>query len=303
MSRSSTPRLGFTSAVLLLTAFSGPLSGVAVAAGCDVTTSSTCVTSSGGEFDTRGVTRTVGIAEPAARTASNGRPGSPRRTLVTDSAYAPTCSGNGPDKANASCGAATTTCPKPGDIRLWRYTRQVRNGVPVTPWQLVTSPPYVCLGPTNPVVRPKVAIPALVTREFKRLVVLRGVTAVEPAPQTLVNLETTFSTDAPRSYPIETTILGQQVHITAKAESYRWHFGDGATATTSGPGAAGSAQVAHTYTRPGRLAAYVVISWSGRFTVGTDPTVLPVDGTATTSGPPAPLGVREARSQYESGGR
>jgi len=219
------------------------------------------------------------------------------------SAYAPTCPGNGPQQADTTCGPAVTTCPKPGDIRLWRYTRQVRNGVPVTPWRLVTSPPYVCLGPTNPVVRPKVAIPALVSREFKRLVVLRGVTAVEPAPQTLVNLETTFSTDAPRSYPIETTILGQQVHITAKAESYTWHFGDGVTTTTAEPGAAGSALVAHTYTRPGRLAAYVVISWSGTFTIGTDPTVLPVDGTATTRGPAAPLGVREARSQYESGGR
>ncbi len=242
-------------------------------------------------------------SDPAVRGKTNIRAVSSAPAAVTVAAYAPTCAGNGPQNGTASCGAAVTTCPKPGDIRLWRYTRQVRNGVPVTPWQLVTSPLYVCLGPTNPVVRPKVAVPALVNREFKRLVVLRGVTAVEPAPQTLVNLETTFSTDAPRSYPIETTILGQQVHITAKAESYTWHFGDGATGTTSEPGAAGSAQVAHTYTRPGRLAAYVVISWSGTFTIGTDPTVLPVDGTATTRGPAAPLGVREARSQYESGGR
>ena len=165
---------------------------------------------------------------------------------------------------------------------------------PLSDFSLVTNPPFVCLTPTAAALNPLVAIDGLVQRDFKTLVVLRGSTRVEPSPQTLVNLATTFTTDAPASYEIHTTILGRGVTITAKAQQYRWFFGDADAAT-------GRPTVSHVYAKAGGVAPHVVIVWGGTFTIAGDPTVRQVLGTATTTGPGTPIRVREVRSQYEAG--
>lgn len=193
------------------------------------------------------------------------------------------------------CPGAATACPVQGDTAFWVWTKTRDNATGVIgDWDRVDNPPYRCLGPTDPLVPLPVAIQAIVERDFKTLVVLKGGTKVEPAPETLVNVLTEFSTDAPSSYDIPTTILGQRVVITATAKRWTWHVGD-VPAGTSEP------RWSTTFTQPASLRPFVEIEWGGTYTIGSDPTARPVTGTATTTGPTVPLEVREARSQYESG--
>ena len=140
---------------------------------------------------------------------------------------------------------------------------------------------------------PRVLIAAIVERDFKRVVVLKGAAQASPQPETLVNIPTRFTTDAPASYDIPLTLLGQPVTITATARRWTWHFGDGASASTTSPGTAGL--VEHVYRSSTELGAYVVIEWSGTYRIGAGPSQ-PITGTATTVGDPTPLAVRQART-------
>ena len=139
------------------------------------------------------------------------------------------------------------------------------------------------------------AIPAIIDRDFQRVVVLKGIARVTPAPDTLVNVETRFATDAPSSYEIPLTVLGQSVVITASAASWTWHFGDGITLRLTDGDSGGS--TVHEYRKSGPRAAYVVIEWTGTYVIGGDPTVRQVNGTATTIGEPTQIAVRTARSE------
>jgi hypothetical protein len=88
------------------------------------------------------------------------------------------------------------------------------------------------------------------------------------------------------------------VVITANAARWTWHFGDGESATTAEPGSQG--RVLHTYRRSGSPGAYVVIEWIGTFRVAGGP-VQTVTGTATTTGVPVTVGVKQARAQLVNG--
>lgn len=204
--------------------------------------------------------------------------------------YAPTCTGNTVNDMGVLCNAAVETCPTEGDVRFWMWQR-VQDDVTKqwSEWQLVDT---VCLGPDDPAIDPAVAIPAIVQRDFKSVVVVRGSADVTPEPETLVNVVTQFRTDAPATYDIPLSILGQSVVITATAEKYTWHFGDGATVESYEPG--GYAE--HTYTRAVTRQAYVVITWSGSFQVNGGAGQA-INGTATTQGAPTDVIVREARSE------
>ena len=139
------------------------------------------------------------------------------------------------------------------------------------------------------------AIPAIIDRDFQRVVVLKGIARVTPAPDTLVNVETRFATDAPSSYEIPLTVLGQSVVITASAVTWTWHFGDGIRLRLTDGSSGGS--TVHEYRESGPRAAYVVIEWTGTYVIGGDPTVRQVNGTATTIGEPTQIAVRTARSE------
>lgn len=230
----------------------------------------------------------------AGSPTAGGLPARPVSTpeSITETKLVPTCDGNDAVTDIGLCPGAVETCPIPGDVNFWVYRRTYVAGTTPPPFARVLTPPSVCLGPEDPQVDPIVAIPAIVQREFKRVVVLKGVANVDPAPETLVNLETRFTTDAPTSYDIPLTILGQSVVITATAVSYTWHFGDGATARLTG-----SPATAHTYASAGSRGAYVVIEWSGTYRVGGDPTVRQVVGTATTTGDTVQVQVRQARTE------
>jgi hypothetical protein len=178
---------------------------------------------------------------------------------------------------------------------MWVYSREAnsRTGA-ATAWALVLDPPFVCLGPEDPTLDPTVAIAAIVQRDFRRAVVLKGNAEVSPKPDTLVNIPTRFSTDAPDSYDIPLTLLGQPVTITATARRWTWHFGDGTTASTTATGTDG--RVEHTYRTAAAVGAHVVIDWSGTYRIGGG-AQLPITGTATTVGDPTPLEVKQARSE------
>ena len=208
----------------------------------------------------------------------------------------PVCSGNRPDGDDALCNAAVESCPAEDEIRVWVFTRRVNRitGRPLTPWRRVTDPSTTCVGPTEPDIDPVVLVPAIVNRDFQRVVVLKGTAEVSPRPDTLVNIPTVFTTGAPPTYEIPVRVLGQRVLITVTAESWTWHFGDGRTATTAAKGARG--RIEHVYERPARREAYVVIEWSGTFTVnGGQPQA--VVGRATTTGDPVAVQVKQARSE------
>lgn len=210
----------------------------------------------------------------------------------TDDEYVAACDGNSLGGENALCVQASESCPNEGDVRFWHYRRRYVVGTEPPPFARVLTPPFVCLGPDDPRIDPTIAIPSIIDRDFKRVVVLKGVAEVSPAPDTLVNVETRFTTAAPASYDIPLTILGQSVVITATAASWTWHFGDGQTQRLT----AGSSTT-HTYEKSGPRAAFVVIEWTGTYRIGGDPTVRQVNGTATTTGDPVPVQVRTARSE------
>ena len=131
-------------------------------------------------------------------------------------------------------------------------------------------------------------------RQFQSVVVRKGVADVSPQPETLVNIPTVFTTETDDAYPIPLTLLGQSVVITAEPVRWTWSFGDGESGSTTARGTQG--RVEHEYRAAGDRSARVVIEWSGTFTVnGGAPQ--PITGTATTTGDPATVQVREARSE------
>ncbi len=207
----------------------------------------------------------------------------------------PACTGNAPDGLDVLCLAATETCENPSAVRMWVFVRDrnLLTGTTST-WRRVDDPPFVCIGPDDPALDPTVAIAAIVQRDFQRVVVRKGGVEVSPAPDTLVNIPTRFSTDAPDSYDIPLTLLGQSVTITATARRWTWHFGDGTTASTTAAGTDG--RVEHTYRTAASVGAHVVIEWSGTYRIGAGAD-RPITGTATTVGDPSPLQVKQARSE------
>ncbi|MCW2715498.1 MAG: hypothetical protein JWN88_2545, partial [Frankiales bacterium] len=247
-----------------------------------------------------------GFEVGASRGADKGPAGSPLNGPVmpvanspfrTQTLYSPTCTGNGPGATDVLCGDAVNACPTQGDIRFWVYRRTVDSRLPGDnpPFNRVADPQYVCrpLAGANSL-DPAVAIAAFIDRDFQQVVVLKGVPEVSPRPDTLVNIPTIFTTSSPPSYDIPLTLLGQSVVITARAKTWTWHFGDGQTQSTSAAGSKG--RVEHVYKQAQSRSAHVVIEWTGTFTVNGGP-VQQVNGTATTTGDPVAVEVKQARAE------
>jgi hypothetical protein len=218
---------------------------------------------------------------------------------ITRHDYVLACSGNTLDNGgDLNCMAATAICDNlgPGYLAYWRYEAEfVRaTGAIVPPgWQRTDT---VCLPPGSPLLNPLAAIPGIVERDFQSLVVLKGTAISQPGGSTLVNYQTGFYTEATRYTLDPVGILGHTVVVTAIPSRYDWYFGDGTTALDAGPGAKDTLDVSHTYSRRGSVAPYVVITWTGTFTVDGG-TPQPVIGTATTTGPGTALQVKQARAE------
>jgi hypothetical protein len=85
------------------------------------------------------------------------------------------------------------------------------------------------------------------------------------------------------------------VQVVATAQSFRWHFGDGTSTTTTEPGAPYPAMdITHRYTDAHvTVRASVDVAYTGRFRVG-DGAWQTIPGSVTIAGPSAPLRVSEA---------
>ena len=214
--------------------------------------------------------------------------------------YAPTCTGNSRFDVQVLCSVAISTCQPAGTglVQYWKWTvtTDLRTGV-VT---VVQEPGAVCLGPDDPVVSPVAAIGGVLARDLQKLIVLKGTARVKPSGTTLVNYDTGFYTEAGRYVLDPVQILGRTVVVTAIPQSYDWYFGDGTSALDAGPGQPDQSDVRHTYRRSGSVAPYVVITWTGTFTVdgGAQQAVV---GTAQTTGPGTPLQVKQARAELVTG--
>lgn len=176
------------------------------------------------------------------------------------------------------CGAAATLPP------LWERT--VPDAVP-TPWRLIGT--RTCATEAD-------VTPAMVLSAFRRLPLASSPLVVQPdRGWVLVNKPTVVHADrTPQT--LTTTILGTTVTITATPTSYAWDFGDGVTLTTTDPGRPWpDGTLTHAYTRTGDYRIALTTTWSAVYTVGNDPTVRDVPGTATTTST-APLSATERRS-------
>lgn len=158
--------------------------------------------------------------------------------------------------------------------------------------QTLASSPVVANPP-----RPRIT-PTLVRRAFERVPLPASeVTVQPPGGQTLVGLDTIFSTEAER-FTETVTLLGRSVELDITPTSYRWDHGDSSTQTTDWPGqewrrgTAAGRLVTHVYDDPRQLATSVHTTWSARYRVGGGWQTVP--GTVTIEGDPAPLRVRSA---------
>lgn len=256
----------------------------AVADGCNVEVRGICGSAGSEDFQMAGADSSEGSAT-AVKPATNSGP-----TIRRQTRYAPTCTGNSAYDPGVLCSAAVETCPVEGEFRFWVWSRTFDEDLnDWTTWTLVDT---VCLAADDPAIDPAVAVPMTVQREFTSVVVLRGEAEVSPEPDTLVNIPTVFTTSAPASYDIPLTLLGQDVVITATAQRYTWHFGDGETGTSTAPGG----RIEHEYAEAETVGAYVVIEWSGTFRVNGGASQ-PITGTATTTGVPTVVEVKQARAE------
>ena len=211
--------------------------------------------------------------------------------------YAPTCTRNTRLDGEILCGAAVDTCPPPGQgiIRYWRWD-VTHDGTTGAVTSIVQSPLTYCLAPDVAGLPAIAVVSAIVERDFKSLVIVKGNALVKPRGTTLVNFATEFSTDAKEYTLAPLTILGHRVVLTAHPEQFDWYFGDGSSALDAGPGQADDSDVTHTYTDTGKVRPYVVITWSGTFTVDGG-AARDVQGTAQTTGPGTDLQVKQARAE------
>lgn len=186
--------------IILLSGTASHMPALAVEVGappCDRRSFSTCALASGDAFTVEG-NEASGTRPPRDISSGPLRSTSP---LLNQSRHVPTCAGNTVGGEDALCAESGETCPEPGQVRFWVFRRTVDTRVPNDdpPFIRDTTPPFVCLEPDAPELDPRTAIQAIVNRDFQRIVVLKGVPEVSPRPDTLVSVDTIFTTSSPSS--------------------------------------------------------------------------------------------------------
>jgi hypothetical protein len=139
-----------------------------------------------------------------------------------------------------------------------------------------------------------------VLRAFRRIPVPASEVVVQPpGGETLVNLDTVFSTRAER-FSRTVGLLGREVELEIWPTSYRWVNGDGSVQTTDWPGdrwvhgATMADLITHRYHHADTaLVARVDTTWTARYRVNGGEW-RDVGGTVTITGEPYDLAVRSA---------
>ena len=177
------------------------------------------------------------------------------------------------------CGTAPVLLP------LWHRGRASQFAA-WSDWELVEELSCVGQGPT----------PEQVLTEFRRLPITPSALTVQPEGPVLVNIDTIAYVD-PAPQTLTTTVLGTPIAFQVTAATYTWDFGEDDPFTTTSPGHPWPDQdVAHPYRRPGTGQVTVTTTWQATYTLGTDPTVRTVPGTATTTTTSEPFEIVEAHS-------
>ncbi len=211
--------------------------------------------------------------------------------------HTPVCDVNdlrqGPD-AGAMCPRAVALCAHlgAGSYRVWTFTSTVLH--PTTAdWHMAGSR---CVRPGEDIDGGR-RIPAFTGHDLARLKLPASPAHVEPpGGEVLINIETNVYT-TPRTRTLRTRLLGIDLEIEARPVTFTWDFGDGERLVVSDPGHPyPNMTTTHVYTQPGRYTVTLTTEYAGRYRVANSPDWLPVDGTATVTGPPSSLLAYEARA-------
>jgi hypothetical protein len=155
-----------------------------------------------------------------------------------DAEYLLACSGNAPGQTQVDCVAARN-CPDPAEMLYVLWVQATESSL----W-LPTS--QSCIAPQE-ARRPQVT-PDLVLNEVRRIGLPALQVHVQPAGDTLVNLDTIFYAE-PLPFTRTVNLLGYTVDVEASPTAYAWSFGDGTGTTTESPGAPYPAgDITHAYT-------------------------------------------------------
>lgn len=184
------------------------------------------------------------------------------------------------------CGDAPVLLP------LWRSDRVSADENLWGPWPMVQD--LSCAAPALPT-------PGMVLAEFRRLPLTPSTLHLQPdRGWVLVNVDTIAYTD-PAPQTLVTTILGVSVTIHATPASYTWDFGEDTFSTTSPGHRYPDQDVAHPYEQPGTAHVELSTAWQATYTVGTDPTVRDVPGTAVTTSTSPQFEIHEAAARLVRG--
>jgi hypothetical protein len=145
--------------------------------------------------------------------------------------------------------------------------------------------------PTRP--RIELITTELVLSEIRTLDFPASMVHLQPRGKTLVNLDTNVYADE-KAVQRTLTVLTWPVTIKASPTSYTWHFGDGTTRTTAGPGAPlPDGGVSHKYLRRGMVAVRVTLNYDAWYQVAGGEWANA--GIVSIPGPSTPALVCEAR--------
>ena len=264
-----------------------------------------CVSSAKGDQGAFDVKYTRGQSEkvPGRGDGSNGPAPGRNAWIEIAEEMAPTCYVNARGSDGALCPEAFATCPD-GLIRFWvwhqvttftRATDGTVTSVVSTPWTQERG--SFCLGADDPGVPSIARVIDRIRTDFTSLPLRVQAPRADPAPTTLVNLDTAFSAGTAEPQTFDPVLLGTTVHVTAKPVRWTWTWGDGTSQSFDRPGTPKQPDVTHEYTRAGDHTVSVVVEWRGTFRVGSDPTEYTIQTPAYVSSAPMTVRVRTARSQ------
>ena len=221
----------------------------------------------------------------------------------TEEYITPMCSFNGLHGADAMCMAAATYC-QDGRVGFWvwhqvtTYTKDEQGNVTKDVGSWTQEDGAFCLGADDPGVPTIGKVVSQVQDMFlaNDVGILPLAVKAEPAPKTLVNMETRFSAGTGGVVDIAVPTRWADVVIHAKPLRWRWTYGD-----ESAPEVTPVPTTTHVYRHPRVLTdVHVDVEWGGTFSVVGDPTAYPIVGTALVAGPNVTVDVREARSELVS---
>jgi hypothetical protein len=147
----------------------------------------------------------------------------------------------------------------------------------------------------------------MVRDEAQRLLPHPAIGVAPPGHVTLVDIETVLWVNTAARRDLGTvTVLGQRVDLRAHVVHVDWRFGDGSTATVSGPGRAYSddhpcdtaecdGYFGHTYLDTGAVTINAAITWTGEFRVAGGGWQ-PIPGTVTAAATATTIDVKQARA-------